>query len=257
MNHSRFLIAAAVLFLACAGVHAQQHETRQAKTSSIHLGSKVVVIPDPDDFEEASSQFKPVRDTFTATEVPQAEFLLSHLPAAECQSLRNGASLVLNRYTKISILKDLREQDISDEVMSVVISEFRKNSGAVLDPDGPTMKSVMENAQRGLSNVSSKPVDLTLNATENLGEFDQRPQVFSVMLLLTYKTNVAGTQTVTPVLASLTFLNVNKRLLYVSVYRKISSPAALKTELKPGIADVKQFTTKWVNQILAANKEGQ
>jgi hypothetical protein len=39
------------------------------------------------------------------------------------------------------------------------------------------------------------------------------------------------------------------------VYRKISSPAALKTELKPSMVEVKQFTTKWVNEILAANKK--
>jgi hypothetical protein len=28
----------------------------------------------------------------------------------------------------------------------------------------------------------------------------------------------------------------------------------MKTELKPGIAELKQFTTKWVDDILAANQ---
>jgi hypothetical protein len=55
-------------------------------------------------------------------------------------------------------------------------------------------------------------------------------------------------------LCSMTFLKVQHRILFVNVYRKISSLAALKTELKPGIADVKQFTTKWVDEILAANQ---
>lgn len=41
------------------------------------------------------------------------------------------------------------------------------------------------------------------------------------------------------------------------VYHNFSSPAAVKTELKAAVVEVKQFTTKWVNEILAANPEKQ
>jgi len=52
-------------------------------------------------------------------------------------------------------------------------------------------------------------------------------------------------------------LKVGPRMIDIDVYRNLSSPAAVKTELKPSVIEVKQFTTKWVNEILAANREKQ
>jgi len=257
VRSSLLQIAATIIFFG-ALAQAQPHEAARGsgRGSSVQLGDKVVVIPAPEGYEEAGSQFKEVNDRFVSTEAPGADFLLAHLPAAQCQLLRNGAPLELNRYTKIAVMKAIRNLAFAESDMAGAIAEFRKNSGAMFDPDGPTMKAVMENAERGLTNLASRPIELGLNGTQNLGEFDVRPDVYSVMLLITYKVGSEGTQSTMVMLASLTFLKVKQRLLYVTAYRKISSPAALKTELKPGISEMKQFTTKWVNEILAANKEG-
>lgn len=252
------LLAAALVTVFGLAAQAQPKKALQqnevAKTSSIQLGDKVVVIPNPEGYEEGSSQFKTVKDVFTATESPDADFLVAHLPASECKLLRNGGALMLSRYTKISISRALRKQPIFNPDMAAAIDDFRRNSSAVLDPDGPVMKGVMEKAERGLTDVMSTPIGLDFTQTQNLGEFDVRSDVFSVMLLFTYRIDNNGTKSTIPMLASMTFLKVQHRLLFVNVYRKINSLAALKTELKPGIADVKQFTTKWVNEILAANQ---
>ena len=245
--------ATVVIFGALA--QAQPHEA--ARGPLLRLGEKVVVVPAPEGYEEASSQFKEVNDRFLSVEPPAADFLLAHLPAAQCQLLRKGAPLVLNRYTQVSVLKAFRNLAFSESQMAATVAEFRKNSGAVFDPDGPTMKAVMENAERGLTNLASRPIELGLEGTKNLGEFDVRPEAYSVMLLITYKVGSGNTQSTMLMLASLTFLKVKERLLYVTVYRQISSTAALKTELKPGISEMKQFTTRWVNQILATNEEDQ
>lgn len=260
MNARHFALQIVAVILIAGGLaHAQTHEAQKdssvQKNSSVQLGNKVVVVPAPEGFEEASTQFKDIKDRFVATEAPSNDFLLAHFPIDDCQLLRKSGAVALNRYTKVSVLKDLRQQAFSDADMAASVAEFRKSSGALLDPDGPTMKAIAENAERGLSNLDSKPIELGFNATENLGEFDLRREVFSVMLLITLKADSGGTQSITPMLASLTFLKVKQRLVYVAVYRKISSPAALKTELKPGMSEVKQFTTKWINEILAANKE--
>jgi hypothetical protein len=258
MKLNRSTLAAAVLVAVCGiVVQAQPKQAQQkavAPTASVQLGDKVIVIPNPEGFEEGSSQFKEVKDRFLATESSQADFLLAHLPVSECRLLRNGGSLVLNSYTKISVSRALRAKAIFNPDMKAAIEDFRQNSGAVLDPDGPTMKSVMERAERGLTDLSSTPIGINLGATQNLGEFDVRPEVFSVMLLFTYNVDYNGTRSTVPMLCSMTFLKVQHRLLFVNVYRKISSLAALKTELKPSIAEVQQFTTKWVDEILAANE---
>ena len=258
MSLKQSTLAVAVLIALCGVVaQAQPKQAQQpavAKNSTVQLGDKVIVIPNPEGYEEGSSQFKELKDRFVATESPQADFLLSHLPAAECKLLRNGGSLLLNSYTKISVSRALRAQAVFNPDMKAAIEDFRKNSGAVLDPDGPTMKSVMERAERGLSEVTATQIGLNLGQTQNLGEFDVRPEVYSVMLLFTYNVDSGGTQSTVPMLCSMTFLKVQHRILFVNVYRKISSLAAMKTELKPGIAEVKRFTTKWVNEILAANQ---
>ena len=77
------------------------------------------------------------------------------------------------------------------------------------------------------------------------------------MVFLTYRIDVEGNQSMRPTVASVTWLKVGPRIIGIGVYRKISSPAALKTELKPAVIEVQQFTTKWVNEILAANREKQ
>lgn len=252
MRLSRSILVAALIAVFCIAGHAQKKEV--AKTASVQLGEKVVVIPNPEGYEEGSSQFKQVKDLFTAIEAPDVDFLLSHLTGSECQSLRNGGQLTLNWYTKISVSKTLRAQAIFNPDMKAIVEDFRKNSGARLDPDGPTMKDLMEKAGQGLTDWASAPVGINLGQTQNLGEFDDRPDAYSVMLLFTYNVDRDGTKWTVPMLCSMTFLKVQHRLLFVNVYRKISSLAAMKTELKPGMAEVKQFTTKWVNEILAANQ---
>lgn len=257
MKLNRATLIGALVAVCCVVVQAQSTQAQHgdvAKTSSVQLGDKVIVIPNPEGFEEGSSQFKEVKDRFTATESPEADFLLSHLPARECRLLRNGGSLMLNFYTKVSVSRALRARSLFNPDMKAAIDDFRKNSGAILDPDGPTMKAVMDKAERGLTDLSSTPVGINLGATQNLGEFDVRPDVYSVMLLFTYNVNSNGIKSTVPMLCSMTFLKVQHRILFVNVYRKISSLAAMKTELKPGMAEVKQFTTKWVNEILAANQ---
>jgi hypothetical protein len=118
------------------------------------------------------------------------------------------------------------------------------------------MKVVTEKAERGLTNLESKQIGLNLNSTQNLGEFDVRPDVYSSMLLIRFTVDSEGVKSQTVMLASMTVLKVRQRILYVGVYRKLSSAAAVKNELKPGVLELQRFTTKWINDILAANKEG-
>lgn len=252
------LIAAIVLCggLAQAQPHGAARSTSTPSRGRIPLGDKVVLVPSPEGFEEASSQFKQVQDRFVSTEAPGADFLLAYLPTALCQSLRKGGPLELERYTKISVMKAIRERAMSDADMAATVAELRKNGSVIFDPDGPIMKAVTENAERGLTNLESKQIGLNLNSTQNLGEFDVRPDVYSSMLLIRFTVDSEGVKSQTVMLASMTVLKVRQRILYVSVYRKLSSAAAVKTELKPGVLELQRFTTKWINDILAANKDG-
>ena len=111
----------------------------------------------------------------------------------------------------------------------------------------------MEKVSRQISELTSKQIKYEINDTQDLGEFDVRAESYSRMVLVTYTKESQGTQSITSMVGSMTFLKIGPRAINVFVYRKMSSPAALQTELKPAVIELKQFTTKWINEILAAN----
>ena len=151
------------------------------------------------------------------------------------------------------MLKSRREITSSNEDMASFVAEFRKNRTVILDPDGPLLTSVMENLSRQISEASSKEIKYAVDSTQYLGEFDVRPEVYSTMVFVTYKKDGDGTETMRAMVGSMTVLKVRTRIINIAVYRTLSSPAAVKTELKPAVIELKAFTTKWVNEILAAN----
>ncbi|HKS08115.1 MAG TPA: hypothetical protein VJS13_01115 [Pyrinomonadaceae bacterium] len=263
LSKSAILLTAVCVFLFAPAAQAQSHEADTkisrvpslSPSSSVQLGDKVIVIPSPEGYEEGTSQFPQVKDLFTAIEAPVNDTLLAHLPVSDCTTLRNGGRIILTRYTKVSVLKTAREQTITDADMTATVAAFRQSGAKMMEPDGPLLMDVMRNAEKGLSRVESREVGLDVSETQILGEFDVRPQVYSVMILMIVKVDSQGKQDTRPVVLSLTYLKVRQRMIYVSLYQKISSAQALKTELKPAMEDVKQVTTKWVNEILAANRE--
>src|SRR5437870_10313611 len=84
-------------------VSAQAQTRKTNNTSLLQLGDRVVVIPAPDGFEEAASQFEDVKARFTVTEDRGNDLLAIHLLATDCERLRRGESGPFNFYTKISV----------------------------------------------------------------------------------------------------------------------------------------------------------
>ena len=81
------------------------------------------------------------------------------------------------------------------------------------------------------------------------GEFDTRPNVYSVMLLLNFKTKSGDNEVSVPIAGGLSYVRVGQRLIYVYTYRKFTSAADVEV--------LRDFTKKWIGQILAANVAGR
>jgi hypothetical protein len=79
----------------------------------------------------------------------------------------------------------------------------------------------------------------------NLGEFDTRPNVYSVMLLMNFKTKIGDKEASLPILGGLSYVRINQRLVYVYTYRKYKAGADVQI--------LQDFTKEWIGQILAAN----
>ena len=248
MKFHRYTLLIALVCLVAIVAQAQDHASRPAKTktSSVRLGDKVILIPDPEGFEEATSQFPKYKDRVVATEGPDNDPLLAHLLVADCELMRNGSPPKYEHYTKVSVLKAARELTVSSSMVAEAVASFRKNARNYMDPNGPTMKSLAKKAGRGLTEVDARETKLDFTETQHLGEFGATPDVHSFLLLMTVSVTAAGGQATVPMLASLSFVRVRERVIYVYVFKRYRAEA--------DVEETKQFTTKWATEIVAANK---
>src|SRR5688572_9098006 len=136
-NRLTLSLASALVFVFGLVARAQQHEVKPPKvntsSSSVQLGDKVIVIPTPEGYEEASTQFKHIKDRFSATEAPENDMLLVHMLAADCELLRQGLKATFAQYTKISVLRQARALTVTSAIMTAAIEDLRKE--AVKFPD--------------------------------------------------------------------------------------------------------------------------
>jgi hypothetical protein len=234
-------IASTVLF--AGGVAMAQ--TIKADGLHFPLGDRMVTIPAPEGFEEATSQFDSVKERFTATEAPANDMLAAHLPRANCAALRAGEFARPDFYTKVSIRRANRDVNISAEYFAQVVSEYRKSGMQILDPDNPGMKATLANINKGLTELNQKKTEISLSQPINLGEFDTRPNVYSVMVLLNIKAQNTDGETSALVLGGLSYVRVKERLIYVYTYRTYKSESDIPV--------LRDFAKQWIGQILAAN----
>jgi hypothetical protein len=246
LSSTRLVIVTAILLAAGAGTRAQHHEARPAKASSVQLGDAVIVIPDPEGFEEATSQFPKYKERIETTEAPINDVLLAHLPVSDCELLRKGSNPTYNLYTKISVLKAAREVAISREIMASGVDGFRKNVGTYLDPNGPELKRLQKHIEQGLSRVDATETTIDFSKPQQLGEFNIGADVHSFLMLMTLTVAANGKQATVPMLSTTTFLRAKERVVFVYAFMKYRSNADLDT--------IKQFTTKWTSSIIAANR---
>jgi hypothetical protein len=217
----------------------------QQKASTFQLGRQTIVIPVPMGFEDAASQFESVRTRFATTEAPGNDMLTVHLPHEHCDKLREGEQAAFNFYTKVSVAKRLRDIDYSSEQFADLISTFRKDSAIILDPKSPNFKATVENVNKALTTINKQDTRVDFSQPLNLGEFDTRPNVYSIMLLINLKTQNRDGETNTFLAGGLSYVRIKQRLVFVYTYRKYDSAADVQI--------LRDFTREWMGQILAAN----
>jgi hypothetical protein len=209
------------------------------------LGNQLITIPTPDGFEEAASQFEPIRTHFARTEAADNDMLAVHFPHADCEKMRARETGPATFYTKVSVRRAIRDLDYTPERFAELLTTFRRTNSQILDVNGPTMKGVLDHLDQSLTELNQKDTHVDLSQPVNLGEFDNRPNVLGVMLLLNVKTKIGESEQVTPVLGSLSYVRIKQRLIYVYTYHSYQS--------REDVSRLRDFTKQWIGQILAAN----
>jgi hypothetical protein len=234
---NRLLAALAISLLVPGAVIAQ--------TSSFKFGDQTVIIPSPEGFEEAVSQFASVRDGMTRTEAAGNVLLAVHLPHADCEDLRAGKLPAFTFYTKISAPSELRETDYSAERFAQLITSSSEKEKSGFDLTSPGMRDVIGKVNSVLKE-GAPDTRLEVGKPVMLGEIDKRPNVYGVMILLPISVSAGDVSKKGFLIGGMTLLRVHQRLIYVYTYREYKSEADL-TQLQ-------DFTKNWLTQILAANQ---
>jgi len=246
-NFAHLLVVALLMLGPVVFVKAQAHsdekplDIRTVPGDSFDLGGRAIVVPAPQGFANGLGRFEKFSMVMNATEGPNLDILAAHAPVSKTEELMRG-SVSLDLYTKVSVLKSLRTMDVTPENFATVVAEVEKNFTSFIDPNGPTIKGAVASANAKLKEQTGEEAGLDLSQPKSLGFFDKQPQIFSAMVMMNVAVN-GGHKTM---LSSLSYLLINKRLVYAYVFKELTSEEDVKT--------LQVFTRKWTSAIVAANK---
>lgn len=102
--------------------------------------------------------------------------------------------------------------------------------------------TAVEAARKALSERWGRPADIGMVRPVNLGFFEKQPNLSSVMMMSPIIKD--GKQI--PMLGVMSHVVVNKRLLYISIYKELTADE--------DAIILRDFTKKWTAAIIAANK---
>ena len=219
---------------------AQKAADAQADANAFQLGARTVKIPPPEGFTNVFSDR--VAGRFTAIEDSANEALSVHVPDGMVARLKASPDMDLTLYSKVSVFKALKTVDTTPEMFAELATSVEKSVGDYLDPNGATVKRAKENSETGLSEYLGTKTKVELTGPKNLGFFDKQSNVLSDLILM--NVDISGTKYT--ILFTVSYLNVNSRLIYVYTYKVLTG--ANDDEM------LRALTKKWTTAILAANK---
>ena len=242
-RHWKILLAAALVALASTIVRSQ---TNKPENFSVRLGDETVVIPAPGNLEEAGSKSERVRAYFLAADPPNSDLLAVFIRSTDRERFDRGEQFVMNEYTKVSIHKSVRERTTSPEEFSTIAAGLRKNAGTKLNPNEPRAKALLEQANKELTRLNEQSTNVDINLSQYLGEFNEGPNTFSKMALMNVKVQIGDKSFARPTLGTVSVVLVKGKLLALGAFRTYQSETDVEL--------LKDFTIKWTDAILAANK---
>ena len=248
---SRLLIATAIVLLASVVAPAQSPQTKTTisiDTISAKLGDKTVMLPAPDGYEEVSQQWEAMKTAFTLMTPREGDLLGAYMHVSDCDLMRNRQIPLMPSWLMVNIFREARTHVSSEAEFARVIAYARKDGENLIDPKKKDVKEQFARMNEFLTNVYSKDVKLDLSKPKILGVFDNRPNVYSQLLLLKLGVQVDGKDVdQPPMLGTMSLVLVKERIITVLAYKKIESN-------KDDAEMLTKLTTNWINQILAANK---
>lgn len=240
------LIATAIVLIASAAIQAQTKTTLSINTISAKLGDKVVQLPGPEGYEEVSQQWQNLKTAFAATVPANGDLLAAYLQVSDCELIRQGQRPLMPTWLQINILREGRTHVSDRAEFARIAAMMRQQTAGLVNPQKRDMKQHLARIDEFLSKEYSKDIKFDLSKPKLLGEFDSRPNVYSYLMLMQPQFQMDGQNVYqAPVLATMSLVLIKQRIITVLTYKKFESKADAEA--------LTTLTTKWINEILAAN----
>ncbi len=237
-------VFALIAFL--AGSNVAVFAQSAASADIYQIGDQKIVIPPPANFVEAASQFPSVKNAFTATEAAGNDMLAVHISLADAELLKKGESKQPDVYTKVSVLKRLRDANITAADFAGFVKVFKQQFPAAINPNSREMKTALEKASKYSTEQSGAETVFSLSQPINLGEIVNSPNAFGTVLLMEIKVAAEGKETVAAAVVGATAVRTRGKMLFVYTYRNYKNAK--------DIEELKSFSKNWLNQIALANQ---
>ena len=226
-----------------AAASAQTGPGSASPSDTLEIGSRSVRVPPPAGFAKIGRQHGRILSVQEASEPSKNEIIAVHLPTDQLSRPKRDPDWQPEFFTKVSISRIGRDEDITPESFLAVGSYIEKEFAKMTDPRGRSALAEQHYVSKNLSELLDRTTKVQRDQPVSLGVFDRSDQVHSTLALITLSANNKRYK----FLGTISFVYVNMRLLYIYVYK--SDPVEADVEM------IREFTRNWTASIVAANQE--
>jgi len=240
----KHILVVATVALACAMTALGQTGVDNAAPSDVfEIGARKVRVPPPDGFTKVGLRFGHILSVQEAAEPANNEIFAVHLPTDRLPKYASDYDRSPDFYTKVSVSRIGRDEDVTATEFTAVGAYVEKEFAKMTSPESPGMTAGQRYVSKNLSDLQESKVKVKFDQPQNLGVFDKAPRVHSTLTLLNLSVNKVQYKFA----ATISFVYVNMRLIYVYAYKR--NPMESDLEM------LREFTKKWTASIVAANEE--
>jgi hypothetical protein len=234
------------------GAIAQTAKTTPQSTDGIsasrfEIGARTVVIPAPEGYVDALPSLPELKPTLGGID-NEIEFLAIHIPKDEMKGLEQHL-LSVTRLTGAGFLKETKDKDLEESDFPDLVAAFkqRQNNSTLFNIDDPRVKAALEQSAQRIAAATSAKVKLEWQQPVNLGIVEETGDRLIFMMLLTLNLQLKSERIEAPFVGGVAFIRVNRRLLFAYTFREYQTTS--------DVLALKDFTQRWVGQIIAANQK--
>jgi hypothetical protein len=232
------MLLPAILLLCTRGVCAADNDV-----SVIEYYGAIFRIPAPDGYERFDKTYPQLAEPIRRAVGISSDLLAAYAKEQEIFDRDTGRSTHFKTLYQVTETTDLRSVDVTPELFDQIKSQLKN-----ISPDFQGMADKAAEAVNEYLQKEQNPSDaIKLQGPHMIGTFDERPNSIGVVVISRVKLTTNGdTETFTELVA-MAFVNVKKRVIFLSCGSEYSDPAT--------ITSVKAKLTTWRDQVISLNSE--